>query len=236
MPTFPVNFTLTDPHSSHSRLHTLHTSWCCVLSSIDRQHSNRFTPSSCTMTHDAGFHGNQLRLSVILQIAGRIPKAPTRLRPHRQAPLLLLHLQGGSITCHQLATNLEPSGKSPSKDHRKASDENVQEFDLPVQSSENPLSCPSGENSETNAMTNPDMHGRNICSETNPLSNEAPSPSPVKRKKVVHFAEEITLNAPTQSLHPRRKHQSSSDNGLVLVRTFTDVGLPLPVVRICSQD
>jgi hypothetical protein len=188
------------------------------------------------MTHDAGFHGNQLRLTAILQIAGRIPKAPTRLRPHRQAPLSLQHLQGGSITCHQLATSLEPSGKSPSKDHRKASDENVQEFDLPVQSSENPLSCLSRKNSEKNAMTNPDMHGRNICSETNPLSNYTPFQSPVKRKKVVHFAEEIMLNAPTQLLQSRRKHHSSSDNGLVLVRTSTDVGLPLPVVRICSQD
>ena len=188
------------------------------------------------MTHDAGFHGNQLRLSAILQIAGRIPKTPARLRPHRQAPLSPQLLQEGSITCHQVASNLEPSGESTPKDHQKASNEIVQNFDLLVQLSEDSLTCLSRANSETNPTTRPDIHGRNICGEDSLLPNNASSPSPAKRNKTVHFADENMLNTPTRLLRTRRVHQSVSDNGLVLVRTSTEAGLPLPVVRRRSQD
>ena len=178
------------------------------------------------MAQDSGFCGNQLRLSAILKVAGNIPRAPTRLRPHRQAPPSRQRLQD---THDQPIANFDPSEISVPKGSCEASLETVQDFDIPVQPSVDSPTRLSRAAPESNVTTESETHDQNMRGTNHSLPNASLSSLPTKRKKAAHCVEkEMSI----EILHTCRMHQPSPHNGLVLVRASTDVGLPSPGVRI----
>ncbi|KAF1964574.1 hypothetical protein BU23DRAFT_54089 [Bimuria novae-zelandiae CBS 107.79] len=194
------------------------------------------------MDHAADFHGDQLRLSVILRAAEKVPERPRRLQRNKQAPPSpATPQQRPSTVFVPTTTGFESSVKLAQDETSKASGDTMSELDARVQPSEHASDASeddpsSGADSSSSTSGSAQYREPPIPDTERQQSEVTVVPSFTRRKKVVYTArKKQAKRSPTRVRSARKKCQPLSDNGLVLVRASTENGLPFPGVRTRSS-
>lgn len=180
-----------------------------------QRYSGCFVSCMCfSMACNADFHGNQLRLSVVLRLEGKIPSPPKRLQRARPAPLpsLLTPRQQTNATDRSHTGLVVPAKQFHSTvgDMPGGSKPDLNS-DLPHQIMER---GPSGANPTSSPMK----------------ASDIPMHEQINAESAVSYGQMASL--PLRRRQARRKQKSSAFNVLMLVRTSTRDALPSPGVRM----
>lgn len=194
-----------------------------------------------TMAHEAGFHGDRLRLASFLRIVNSIPQRPARFRRRADKPDQVTTTAGLSPAQHSQHESTEAPSASPAVDPPLASRTAVSPNAETLSEADHHGSSVSNFSMPTDGMTS----HRRECSPVVELdqgngaedglardqpTTSLPLPPAPKVRKLVYAPEKRKQSRPPRSLCTRPRKQLPV-KGLSLIRSTTEDGLPSRGVR-----